>query len=175
MAQALPPAVPALLPAQASCARFSRPKDCGQYCLPHKILTFAGAFPTRAAAPCASPLSGRPAGWSTAGARRRSMCVPPPCGRAPRAGGIRCPYRRSTRPRENQKARLVGQRAGEADEMLLSRGEAAAALPDGMRESIGQRVDEVQKVHLFGGLLQASRPMPWLPRRMSSSSVPVNK
>jgi hypothetical protein len=54
----------------------------------------------------------------------------------------------------------VGQRAGEADEMLLSRGEAAAALPDGMRESIGQRVDEVQKVHLFGGLLQASRPMP---------------
>ena len=51
---------------------------------------------------------------------------------------------------QNQEARIVRQRAGEADELLLPGGQRAAALADGLLEAIRQRVDEVHQVHLLG-------------------------
>ena len=53
---------------------------------------------------------------------------------------------------EDQDLRLVGQGAGERDELLLAGGERRAALADFFVEALGQGADEVGEVHVFGGL-----------------------
>src|SRR5260221_12078958 len=50
---------------------------------------------------------------------------------------------------QDQEARVVRQRAGEADELLLAGGKRAAALADGLLESVRQRADEIHQVHLL--------------------------
>src|ERR1041385_6750954 len=52
---------------------------------------------------------------------------------------------------EDQVARTVGQRAGEADELFLAGGKTAAARANGVVETVGQGSDEIAEVDLLGG------------------------
>ena len=55
---------------------------------------------------------------------------------------------------EDEDAGVVGQRAGEVDELLLAGGEGVAALADRLVELMGQALDEVEDVDVAGGLAQ---------------------
>src|ERR1041385_5271256 len=55
---------------------------------------------------------------------------------------------------QNQEARVVGQRAGETDELFLAGGKAVAALAHRLREPFGKLTHELEQVDLPGGLLQ---------------------
>src|ERR1043166_796455 len=54
---------------------------------------------------------------------------------------------------QNQEARVVGQRAGETDELFLAGGKAVAALAHRLREPFGKLTHELEQVDLPGGLL----------------------
>src|SRR5581483_10965078 len=56
---------------------------------------------------------------------------------------------------QDQKLRVVGQRPGEINELLLPRGKGAAALADLLVKSRGQRADEVGQIYLFRRLFHA--------------------
>ena len=53
---------------------------------------------------------------------------------------------------QNQEARIVRQRPRETDQLLLPGGKAAAALSDFVAKPFRQSADEIEQVHLFGGL-----------------------
>src|SRR6185312_11250957 len=55
----------------------------------------------------------------------------------------------------DEDARVVGEGAGEVDELLLAGGEGIAALAERLVVSAGKRFDEVMDVDLLGGLLDA--------------------
>ncbi len=58
---------------------------------------------------------------------------------------------------EDEDARIVGQRAGKVDELLLAGGERVAALLHRLVELPGQALDEVQHIDVARGLAQAGR------------------
>ncbi len=59
---------------------------------------------------------------------------------------------------QNQNLRIVRQRAGEGDELLLAGGKGRSALADFFVEAVGKCADEIGQVHIFGGLLDVGVP-----------------
>src|SRR5215467_6757817 len=51
---------------------------------------------------------------------------------------------------ENEVARIMRQRSGEADELLLASGKSAAALAHRLIEAIGQRLNKIEQIHPAG-------------------------
>ena len=77
---------------------------------------------------------------------------------------------------EYQEAGVVRQGAGEADELLLAGGEAVAALANGLFETLGQGLDEVEQVDPFGCAASvAGRRCRSSPSRILLAMVPVNR
>ena len=76
---------------------------------------------------------------------------------------------------EDQDLRIVRQRPGKRDQLLLPGGKRAAALAHFFVESSRQRADEVGEIHVFGGLLHVSSAIQSEPRRMFPPTVPVNR
>jgi len=54
---------------------------------------------------------------------------------------------------QDQEARVMSQRASEADQLLLAGGISRAALMDGLFKAVGKCPDEIEQVHLLRGCL----------------------